>query len=129
MSFINPELIFHTDRINLSDPISIKTALNVHQVFQKVIIPPFSEFSDNTRYQLILFKFHPFFDGLIWVDIIQKFGATVNIPKTILKTQRFNIKLHSENNTTSELHVLDEVSKNIVKLPVTIDNGEFYTKL
>lgn len=34
--------------------------------------------------------------------------------------------MYTESNRGSELHILDETSKNIVKLPVNIDNGAFW---
>jgi len=54
------------------------------------------------------------------MDILHELKAIVNIPQSILKTQRFNIKIYTENNTTSELNILDEASKNKVKLPAPI---------
>ncbi len=63
------------------------------------------------------------------MDILQELKAVVNISKATLETQRFNIKLHTENNTISELHVIGEISKNIVKLPLALRTVNFGTKL
>lgn len=60
------------------------------------------------------------------MDILQKLRAIVNISDLTLETQHFNIKMYTESNRGSELHILDETSKSVVKLPVNIDNGAFW---
>jgi len=59
------------------------------------------------------------------MDILQQINAVVDIPKLQLQSIVGNLKLYQEQNVATGVHVIDEESKTLVRLPVTVTDGTF----
>jgi len=124
-SFINPELIEEHNQQTLNTPILITTALGSHKVNKIAKIKLFTKHNCNDTFPLLLFKFHNYFDGLIGMNTLNKILGVIDIPSKILSTPKFNFELLQQVKQKAELFNIEEASKILVMLPVTIKEGTF----
>lgn len=125
MSFIDPLIIPQNDQKKLNTPIPIKTVLKVHFIEKKTEVKLFNNSNEERKFDMFIFHFHDFFQGLIGMDILQQINAVVDIPKLQLQSIVGNLKLYQEQNVATGVHVIDEESKTLVRLPVTVTDGTF----
>lgn len=124
-SFINPELV-PPDRTYKIDPITITTAFNAHTIDKAITFPCFKEFKQTTPINLILFKFHQYFDGLIGLDLLTDLNAHLDIKNNILHLPNTSIKLFKKPNCHSYYNSIGAYEKKLIPLPVDVKNNEFY---
>lgn len=102
------------------------TVLNKHQLNSKVNVPSFVEFQENTNFEFFIFKFHNYFDGLIGLDILSKLNAKIDLENKQLITGNTVIPLLFKPNLTSGKFLITPRTKAIIKVPVDIENGNFF---
>lgn len=129
-SFLSPEIVKYFYR-NYKVNYEPFTVTNIHSTSQHkytIDIPIFDEFNLEGMYKFHIFKFHNVFDGLIGLDLLQKLGASVDLSKGQLVTQRATNNLQM---LESGIHNLLEIlikanTSNIFKVPVNQKCGEIY---
>lgn len=63
---------------------------NVHATTRNnysITLPCFSEFQDPNDIKLFVYKFHDYFDGLIGLDLLEKWEAKIDLKDKILMTR------------------------------------------
>jgi len=71
----------------------------------------------------LLFDFHPYFDWLIFKDILTEVKVKVNLENLLIVTPNASLNTHFRENRMSEVHLVEEMSRQIVSLPVTVADG------
>jgi len=71
----------------------------------------------------LLFDFHPYFDWLIFMDILTEVKVKVNLENLLIVTPNASFNIHFRENRMSEVHLVEEMSRQIVSLPVTVADG------
>lgn len=83
------------------------------------------EVNTNGRMQMLVFNFHPFFDGLIGMDLMSQLGANIDLTNILLKTNNATIPIQTYCNRTSDIHKIPAHTKLFVPLPFKPSNEVF----
>lgn len=126
-SFIDPKFV-HPDDVTRTQPITIATILNKHNIDKKVTLPKFVEFKQPGEIQFLVFRFHGYFDGLLGLDALTAIGAKIDLAKQTLVTGNTNIPIYFKPNFMSGKYIVPPKSKIVARLPVDIKNGDIYIK-
>lgn len=122
-SFIDPKFINPLD-IEKCTPITISTILNKYNIERKVTLPIFKEIQRSGTFTFLVFKFHGYFDGLLGLDSLTKIGAKIDLENKILSTKSVTIPLEMKPKFSSGKYIITENSKQLVKLPVDVEEGD-----
>lgn len=127
-SLMNPEIATPSRTRKLAQPLTLKTALNSHQILEEVRYPAFKEFNTSGNFSFLLFKFHNTFDGVIGMDILQQIGAEIDLVRSQLRTTLTHLPICFQNKSNPQLYVLEPGSVKIIPMTVNLQNGTFLTE-
>jgi len=110
-SFLNPDMTPTYTATELTEPIFINTS--THKIYHRARFVTLRELNERRAYDFLLFYFHPYFDGI------------VDLESLLLITRNAALTIHLKDNKTSKTHLLESMSRQIISLPVTVENGTF----
>lgn len=79
-----PEKIYHS-------PTIIRTGIGEKEIRFKADISAFSELNSNESITFLLFDFHPFYDGILGLGELLKFGLNINLIEQNLENEHMTI--------------------------------------
>jgi len=122
---VDPTLISQGAIQKLENNVRITTVLEGYSLTRTANLPIPVEFKEQGEIHSLLFKFHPYFDGLLGIDFLTDRKAKINIEELNLETPFTSINIITEiNRSTDELFIQPQ-SKAIIKLPVDLSEGDF----
>jgi len=124
-SFISPKYVTDREKINLEIPISITTVLQEPPIRQITILPIFEKINDQRKFPFLLFDFNQFFDGLIGMNILTELPATIDSSQLTFTTPTVKMPLRISPNRSSEIFEIEEESKALIKISVSVKEGPF----
>lgn len=75
----------------------------------------------------MLFDFHNYFDGLIGLEDLQKFGFSINFPNHSLDNTQISLPIYFRQASDNEIHYTLNAHEVIqAKIPVNTDSGSIY---
>lgn len=92
------------------------------------MIQTLTEFKEQIEVELLLFDFHPHFKGLFGMDILRRLKAKIDLHRFCLETPKSCLKICTQDNPVTEVHVIPAQSKILVNLPVKLKQGDFYNQ-
>lgn len=108
-----------------TDTTKIKTCHGQTKVQFKAQIPAFEEFNTDTTFNVLVFDFHEFYDGLIGFEDLSKLNLNLNFEHQLLYNDftsiPYYLRVPDENSKTYDINPYEIVVKEI---PVNIVNGE-----
>jgi transposase InsO family protein len=129
-SFINPNIVEkYYPNVPLNwDPFEVT---NVHATTRNdysVTVPCFSEFNHDDNITLFLYKFHDYFDGLIGLDLLDKWEANIDLKTKTLNTRHSINKIHMYDSRNCNLYedIIPAQSSRIIRVPINIKDGEAF---
>jgi len=90
-SFIDPAIIPQESTSTLDREIKITTVMDSYTLKMATTLPMPKEFGEQGEINLLLFKFHPYFNGLVGIDVPTKVKAKIDIKNLKLDTQSASI--------------------------------------
>jgi hypothetical protein len=129
-SFLSPDAVdqFYNNVPLNWDPFKVT---NIHATSQNnysISIPCFEEFKEREGIKLYVYKFHEYFDGLIGLDLLEKWEAKIDLKEKLLLT-RFStnpIKMYNSRNINLYEDVIPANSTKLVKLPINLHDGDAF---
>lgn len=129
-SFINPEAVenfFPQVPLNY-DPFEVT---NVHATTRNnysVSLPCFVEFQDPDDIKLFVYRFHNYFDGLIGLDLLEKWEAKIDLKNRVLITRNATnpIRMFNSKNINLYEDVIPANSSKLLRLPINVHDGDAY---
>lgn len=93
-----------------------------------ITLPCFQEFRDNRDIKLFIYKFHNYFDGLIGLDLLEKWEARIDLKNRILVTSHASnpILMYNSQNVNLYETVIPANCTKLVRLPINIECGEVF---
>lgn len=127
-SFICPgaiEMFYSNLPLNF-DPFEVT---NVHATSRNnysINIPCFSEFNETDDIKLYIYKFHNYFDGLIGLDLLEKFEAKIDLKDKVLITRNStnSIYMYNSCNVNWYEEIIPANSSKIVRIPINLHDGK-----
>lgn len=91
-------------------------------------LPCFSEFQDSDFIKLFLYRFHNYFDGLIGLDLLEKWEAKIDLKNRLLITRNATnpIQMYDSSNVNLYEDVIAANSSKLVRLPINLHDGEAF---
>lgn len=123
--FISPKFINSMDR-RKCQLTTISTILHRYDLDEKVTLPIFNEFRQPGEFTFLIFKFHNYFDGLLGLDYLTKLKARIDLENQTLETGNVVVPLRLKPNFSSGKHLIPPNSKQVIKLPVDIEEGDVF---
>jgi len=104
----------------LEQKISITTVLQEHPIRQMTILPIFEEINDQRKLPFLLFNFNHFsiFRLIHWHEHSDPTSGSNHTPTV-------EIPLLIEPNRSSEIYEIEEETKSLIKIPVSVKEGPF----
>lgn len=129
-SFLSPEAVakyFRHVPMNY-EPFAVTNLNCTTSNDHSIEIPSFKEFNQNSKLKFYVYKFHNVFDGLIGFQMLENLKASVDIGKKMLFTPNSKIPIQILNSGIRNLFeaLVRAESTKIVKIPVSIENSEFF---
>jgi len=124
-SYLNPATVSKDQQLKLEENFVIKTPIGSHKINSYVKDIELQEIAKGESFDFLLFHFHSWFDGLLVMDILIKLGASLHLENLVFRTKTGTVKVHLKPNRATDIHFLEEATKTIVTLPVSINNGSF----
>ena len=129
-SFISPEAVdryFNNVPLNF-DPFEVT---NVHATSRNnysITIPCFLEFQEQENIKLFIYKFHDVFDGLIGLDLLEKWEAKIDLKDKVLITRSSAnpISMYNSRNVNLYEDVIPAHSSKIVRVPINLHDGDAF---
>jgi len=90
-----------------------------------VVFTIFEEINDVREFPFLIFDFNQFFDGLIGMNILSQLPARIDIAQRTFTTPAFEIPLYIVPNRSSEIYEIEEESKALITVHVSIKEGPF----
>lgn len=93
-----------------------------------VSLPCFTEFQDSDYIKLFVYRFHDYFDGLIGLDLLEKWEAKIDLKNKVLITRSAMNPIQMYNSCNVNLYedVIPANSSKLVRLPINIHDGEAF---
>lgn len=129
-SFIRPETVkkYYPHLPWNYDPFEVT---NVHATSRNdysINLPCFQEFNDNTELTFYIYKFHDYFDGLIGLDLLNKWESTIDLKNNKLVTKHAvnSIVMYNSRNCNLYEDIIPANSSKLVRVPVDIQDGDAF---
>lgn len=131
MSIINPETVekyFPYVSLNY-DPFEIN---NIHSTIRNdysITLPCFPEIKDDdSTCTFFLHKFHNYFDGLIGLDILNKWNSNIDLKNKKLVTRNSSnpIEMYDSRNCNLYEDIIPANSSKVLKVPINSKDGEVF---
>lgn len=127
-SFISPEAVekyFKQIPLNY-DPFEVT---NIHATTRNkysITLPCFTEFKDNDDITLYVYKFHNYFDGLIGLDLLEKWESKIDLKNKLLLTRLAinHVQMYDSRNANLYEEIIPAQSSKIVKIPINVHDGD-----
>lgn len=108
------------------DPLEIS---NVHATTRSdysVTLPCFPEIKDSGEITLFLYRFHDYFDGLIGLDLLDKWESNIDLKTKTLNTKNSITPIHMYNSRNCNWYedIIPANSSKLVKVPINTCDGE-----
>ena len=100
--------------------------LKTYSLDKMITLPNFLEFKEPRQNEFLVFRFHNYFDGLLGINNLMPMGAVVDLENKILTTHNTTNILHFKPNLTSKKFLIEGYSQTVVKIPVSVENGEIF---
>lgn len=126
ISIISPEFVQKGTQQSLRNPVQIRTVLNTHDIHNKITYKIFNEFKQEGDFTFLIFKFHPFFDGILGMDFLTKVGAKIDIEEEKLETINATIKLFKKEKKSQSSTLIQGQTKTLIEIPVINKEGDIY---
>lgn len=127
-SFISPEAVdtFYSNFPLNFDPFEVT---NVHATSRNnysITIPAFNEFQESENIKLFIYKFHEYFDGLIGLDLLEKWEAKIDLKDKQLITRNSTniISMYNSRNVNLYEDVIPANSSKLLRVPINVHDGD-----
>ena len=102
---------------------------NVHATSRNdysITLPCFPEFKDSENIKFFIYHFHEYFDGLIGLDLLEKWEAKIDLKNKSLFTHSAKNPIHMYNSRNVNLYedVIPAHSSKLVRLPINMHDGD-----
>lgn len=127
-SFISPDAVtrFFPHVQWTYDPFEVT---NVHATTRNdysISLPNFREFNDNDNVTFFIYKFHNYFDGLIGLDLLNKWEANIDLKNNKLITRLASNPIQMYNSSNCNLYedIIPANSSKLLRIPVNFHDGD-----
>lgn len=129
-SFICPEAVekFYNDFPLNFDPFEVTNVHTTTRNNYSINLPCFNEFQESGDIKLFIYKFHDFFDGLIGLDLLEKWEAKIDLKDKELITRNSNnpIRMYNSRNVNFYEDVIPANSTKLLKIPINTQDGDAF---
>lgn len=129
-SFISPDSVkkYYPHLTWNYEPFEITNVHTTSRNDYSVNLPCFQEFQEQHDINLFIYKFHDFFDGLIGLDLLNKWEANIDLKNNVLitKNARNPIRIHDSRNYNLYETVIPANSSKLVRIPVNFHSGDVF---
>lgn len=89
-------------------------------------MPCFKEFKNENDTKFFVYKFHDYFDGLIGLDLLTQWEATIDLKNNILTTQTTTnpIRMYNSRNVNLYEEMIPARSSKLIRLPIDALDGD-----
>lgn len=89
-------------------------------------VPCFKEFKNEDDTKFFVYKFHDYFDGLIGLDLLTQWEATIDLKNNILSTQTTTnpIRMYNSRNVNLYEEMIPARSSKLIRLPISALDGD-----
>lgn len=129
-SFISPSAVetYFSDYDLNYEPFEVT---NVHATTRNnysITLPCFPEFNSKSNINLFIYRFHDYFDGLVGLDLLNKFEAKIDLKNKTLTTKNACNPIRMFNSYNANLYedIIPAHSSKIVRVPINIQYGEAF---
>lgn len=91
-----------------------------------ITLPCFPELKERDDITLYIYKFHNYFDGLIGLDLLEKWESKIDLKNKLLLTRLATnqIEMYDSRNANLYEDIIPAESSKIIKIPINVHDGE-----
>lgn len=102
---------------------------NVHATTRNdysITLPCFPEFKDPTDIKFFIYKFHDYFDGLIGLDLLERWESKIDLKNKLLITHlaKNPIQMYDSRNCNLYEDIIPAQSSKIIRVPINVHDGD-----
>lgn len=108
------------------DPFEVSNIHGTSRSNYSIKVPCFKEFKNEDDTKFFIYKFHDYFDGLIGLDLLTQWEATIDLKNNILTTQTTTnpIRMYNSRNVNLYEEMIPARSSKLIRLPINALDGD-----